>query len=242
MSPASDAILGEEPFEVSAPRSVAQNLEARRRLARTAADAPPREEFIQLFHTVGALNTHDRPYVLQFLSARPGEGTSTVARNFLRAAGPSAARQAVLIDCNGTARRRNDVNRPSLIDAYRLEGSINPIADFTRDRDGVMTARLSDGPHPLLQIGAAELRGLFEHLKQSFSVIVLDCPSVAETADSLAMARHCDGTILVVQAEKSARTAVHEATQSVQRLGGKIIGLVFNRTQKRVPAWLRWMV
>jgi Mrp family chromosome partitioning ATPase len=58
----------------------------------------------------------------------------------------------------------------------------------------------------------------------------------------LALARFCDGTVLVVEAETTSRQSVDETKQALERFDGQIIGVVFNHYKSYIPRWLdRWI-
>jgi hypothetical protein len=202
-------------------------------------------QFVQLFHAINALNTNDRPFILQFVASVHGEGTSTIATSFVEVvAGSPSAKRALLVDCNpdaeAPARAKSLV--PSLIDAFHEFGSVDVAIKWARGSPGVGLTRLSSGNDSLLNISAGDLRQLFDLVMQSFPIIVFDCPPAKEAPESLALARYCDGTVLVVRAESTPRPIVAATKQAVERFGGQIIGVVFNQCSTYIPIWLdRWL-
>jgi Mrp family chromosome partitioning ATPase len=198
-------------------------------------------EFVRLFHAVSSLNVDERPFVIQFLSATKGEGASTIAANFAQAASVDRGRSCLLVDCSPAGALvplRVGSNRPSLIDAFLSNGSIGAaIQPASPDRSAAV-ARLSNSINGMMGLGAADLRRLFEIAKASYSTIVLDCPPADKFPDSLALARHCDGTVLVVRAETTRKADVVAAKVAVDRFGGQIIGLIFNRAHEYLPLWI----
>jgi Mrp family chromosome partitioning ATPase len=196
-------------------------------------------ELVQLFHAINALNTHHQPYVLQFIGSVPGEGVSMIASSFIEIAA-QRGKPVLLIDCNisdGDA-----AAPPSLIDAFHETGSIDAAITAAPGHPGIGLARLSTAEDSRLEIDSADLRKLFELAKQSFPIVVLDCPPASLTPESLALARFCDGTVLVVEAEATSRPAIAETRQALERFDGQIIGVVFNRSKNYIPRWLdRWL-
>jgi uncharacterized protein involved in exopolysaccharide biosynthesis/Mrp family chromosome partitioning ATPase len=69
--------------------------------------------------------------------------------------------------------------------------------------------------------------------------VVVDFPPMSRPAATLNVLSQVDGVLLVVQAEQSATEAVARAIRQIERAGGKIVGLVLNRTQLPVPSWIR---
>jgi Mrp family chromosome partitioning ATPase len=73
------------------------------------------------------------------------------------------------------------------------------------------------------------MQRMFDGLREHFSFIVLDCPPVSRGIETLSLARHCDGTILVVQADRTPARSVDKARDSIDRMGGQVVGTVFNQ-------------
>lgn len=201
-------------------------------------------EFIKLFHAISAMNTQDQPYVLQFVGSIHGEGASTVARNFAMVAASHCTKPTLLVNCAPPIEPpdREPLPGPSLIDAFCESGTIAAAIQPTPDFPNVGLARLSAAENARLNIDAADLRRLFELLKQTFPIIVLDCPPTTESPESLALVRYCDGTVLVVRAETTPRSVIAETKDSVEHFGGRIVGVVLNRCKSYLPRWLRrWL-
>jgi Mrp family chromosome partitioning ATPase len=215
-----------------------------KRLIPPASDTPPPPpripELVQLFHAINTLNAHHQPYVLQFLGSVPGEGVSTIASSFIAIAASQCGKPVLLVDCNPIAAEAVAV--PSLIDAFHETGLINAAIQAAPGHPGVGLARLSTAEDTRLNIDAANLRKLFELAKKAFPTVVLDCPPASLTPESLALARFCDGTVLVVEAETTSRPIIAETKQVLERFDGQIIGVVFNQYKTYIPRWLdRWL-
>ena len=212
-----------------------------RRLVPLAAAAPPRiPQLIQLFHAISTLNAAHQPYVLQFVGSVQGEGVSTIASGFVQIAASQQGKPVLLIDCNAPAPQA--VASPSLIDAFHETGAINAAIQPAPGRTGIGYARLSTAEDGRLNIDAGDLRKLFELAKKAFPIIVLDCPPACLTPESLALARFCDGTVLVIAAEAASRQTIAETKQALERFDGQIIGVVFNQYKTYIPRWLeRWL-
>ena len=210
------------------------------------ARRPLPSECFELYHAVETLRVRDRAMVVQFVGPSGGEGTTTVASGFARAAGQavdpaSAASEARLpgvlyVDCGiKRASRRNDAdpNLPSLVAALLagspLMGAIAPVHDAVgvyRAWLGVADARGTP------QCGPAGMARLFDALRRRFSIVVLDCPAASHGLEALWCASHCDGTLLVVRARRTRIGAVEAARDRIERFGGRVIGTVFNRSRR----------
>ncbi|HWT97113.1 MAG TPA: hypothetical protein VN229_05840 [Terriglobales bacterium] len=192
-------------------------------------------DLITLFYSIDAMRADDEAFVLQFIAATPGEGTTTIAWGFAVAAALERNQPVLIINCTQDETGKSG---PSLIDAARgqeaIEDAIQPVDPMKR----LFRARLSTTSNPLLEIDGADLRELFAELKDVFSVIVLDCSAATATSDSLAISRYCDGTVMVIRADHARRQVINWTKSSIERFGGNVIGTVFNDRKKYIPDWL----
>jgi Mrp family chromosome partitioning ATPase len=217
------------------------------------ATIPSRRSFprecVDLYHAVEAFRVHGRTgaIIVQFVGPCGGEGTTTIASGFALAAGefgPAVGAPtdgdrypAVLcVDCGGeqlSGRHRAGPPSISLVDAF-VAGLLFPNAITpATETAGVCFARLglvrTDGS---LRCDTADLARLFGVLRQRFQVVALDCSGASET-EVLACARHCDGSLIVIRAERTASRAVEALRARIERCGGQVIGAVLNRSHPR---------
>jgi Mrp family chromosome partitioning ATPase len=195
-------------------------------------------DLIRLFHATNAMNTEFRPFVLQFLASAHREGTSTMAAGYALIAATERARSVLLVDCGAGP----EGDMPTLIRAFKETRSTDAAIQPIPAMNGLAVARLSRSANPLLEIDGPELRLLFEVTRRRYPIIVLDCPPAATAPDSLGLAQYADGTVLVVRAETTRRPVIAATKDSVERFGGQVIGVVFNRRRMYIPGWLyRWL-
>jgi Mrp family chromosome partitioning ATPase len=206
-------------------------------------------ECVDLYHAVEAFRVHGRngAIIVQFVGPCGGEGTTTIASGFALAASElgRAARNpaggdrhpAVLcVACAGeqpSRRQRAGPLHVSLVDAF-VAGVFFPNAITTAtDATGVCFARLglvrTDGS---LRCDTTDLARLFGALRERFQVVALDCSGTSET-EALACARYCDGSVIVIQAERTPSRAVEAIRARIERCGGQVIGAVLNRSHRR---------
>jgi len=77
-----------------------------------------------------------------------------------------------------------------------------------------------------------------EHLRAAFDYILIDCPALQSTSDALTLAPVVDGTILVVEAEKTRKDQILRAEKSIDFARGRIIGHILNKRSYVVPDWV----
>lgn len=196
-----------------------------------------------------------RPHglVVQIMSARTGEGASSVARGLALLAAETAARGVWLVDldlwANGQfdafarAKLGQHVGIPGpareaslgVAPFWRAAGSADLKHLVTLHRVGdtrlfVSRCRVeSVRPGERLQI--AQAPAYWSAARQAADLVVVDAPPVSRSKAGLATAAAADGVILVVDAENG---DVGEATalrDEVAALGARLLGVFVNRAR-----------
>ena len=72
---------------------------------------------------------------------------------------------------------------------------------------------------------------LIEQLAEQFDVVLIDTPPVGILADAVALAKFCDGTLLVVGYRKGRQQDIKDAVDSIKQTGCKVLGAVLNGVQ-----------
>ena len=218
-----------------------------RALARRPVPHP--DVFVRLFYAIEALRVgHEDGMVVQFIAPHRGAGVSTIAAGYARVAASERTRPVLHVDC-GPPDRATGEAAPALVTGSLGEpGGTRALVPIDVAAapcwvDGVnnlMTVRLSSSAHPLLDIGSSRIAPLMASLRREFSVVVLDCPAATD-ADAAALGRHADGTVLVAAAGRTRAADLAATRGEIERFGGQMIGVVFNRTRRAVPWWLEWL-
>lgn len=178
--------------------------------------------------------------VLHVVAATVGEGSSTIAREFAMLAGTTGHRRTLLIDAD---RRNLESARAFGVDtgqglAEFLWGGpddadvLHPIAGT------LLSVTCLIGERGPAAIDADSLRELYTQLRDQFELIVVDCPAVGDGGYSSLLPEATDGTILVVQAEKTRPAVIAHAKDLVQQAGGQVLGAVLNRRTNYIPDFL----
>jgi Mrp family chromosome partitioning ATPase len=192
---------------------------------------PPSAEFMRLYLAIDALRTQDRPFVLQFVAASSGEGTSTVAAQFARTAALERRRPVLVVDCAGGEGERT---LPGLMEACSSSRPLLELSEST-DLPGCHNLRLSESRYPLLELDAGALQHAMGRVRAEFPIAVLDCAAIGRDPQSAALGRFCDGTVLVVCAEAAHPHEVQKARDDIVRHGGQLLGVAFNRWRSYIP-------
>lgn len=87
----------------------------------------------------------------------------------------------------------------------------------------------TDVQAPLSLIATPDFENLLNAVGESFDLVVIDAPPVGLVIDAAEIAKRCDGTVLVLEYNKTHRRALQDAQQQMQRTGTPILGCILNK-------------
>ena len=90
----------------------------------------------------------------------------------------------------------------------------------------MMAGPLSPNPSELL--ASPKLMEIVEQCKEHFDFVLLDSAPLLPVFDSHVLTARCDATVLVVRSGQTSRNAVKASVESIDRVGGRITGVVLN--------------
>jgi capsular exopolysaccharide synthesis family protein len=192
--------------------------------------------------------------IIGMAAAVPQEGASTIAALLALAAadnhrggnGPPASRQQRLNVALLDANLRNPVvhrmfglpAHPGLWEYLHEEIApdaivkVIPHLNFNIITAGEVDRELKS------PIDTERLRSLLEYLKPKFDLIIVDIPSILRFPEARALAKLCEGVVLVVQSGRTRWELVEEARRFLEKAQVNVIGGVLNRRQFLIPAGL----
>ncbi|MGZ9100190.1 MAG: hypothetical protein ACXW3O_10840, partial [Brevundimonas sp.] len=223
-------------------------------------------EMAALWAALGPAPGH-RGRVIQIAAATSGEGVSTVAREYARLAAVRARRPVWLIDADhahqgpmeAVAREPDRFGALGKAAIATPDGSIFfAVTPRIMDRTGkpvhparLMTARPCLGGRLWVTRFAAEhLRSgqraeavsdarYWDALRKHADTVVIDAPAADRNDMAITLAPYVDATVLVVAAESGAANEPLMLRDEIEAVGGKIAGVVVNRSTYNPPAFLR---
>jgi Mrp family chromosome partitioning ATPase len=171
---------------------------------------------------------------VMFVSAQPGEGTSTVALQFAQALAQGDAR-VLFVDAH-PARPvcyADDSQRYGVIDPHIASPSLA----------GVMTPNLAAIPvtEEAVRTGvvnAPTIRSIIDGAVGAFDWVVIDGPPVVESPQAASLAAQVDGVVMVLHAGRIKRPVVTRAVEVLRKNGGRVLGTVLNRRVHEIPGFI----
>ena len=190
--------------------------------------------------------------LVQFVAAKAGEGTSTVAREFARAAAERSTKGVWLIELDLLRGEQHAV----MADDPDEYGDLGEPAQASPDGSMFFTVeppvRGVDGrpwSHATYLAAYAVGGQRFwvtrfrrEALRGFADYVVVDAPSAERSRAAMAVSRFMDANVLVVAADNADKTAPARLRDDIEAAGGSCAGLVFNKAPSEPPAFVRKLV
>ena len=153
------------------------------------------------------------PRAVAFVSAQGGEGTSTVAAQFVIALAAGVAGQGPLA---GLFSETVDARPAGTVDLL-------PVPEAARAA-GVFAA--------------AALEAALDAFGPRYDWIVLDGPPVLYSADSASISAIADGVVIVVEAGRTKKPVLTRSVDLLRKAGARVLGSVLNRRQLEIPEFI----
>ncbi len=223
-------------------------------------------EMAGLWAALGPAPAH-RGRVIQFACANTGEGVSTVAREFARLAAVRARKPVWLIDAdlNQPGQQEAVAAEPERFGRLGPPAASSPTgASFFavtppvmgRDNKPIAPARLMTarpclgGRLWITRFRAEVLRSgqraepmsdprYWDAMRKHADTVVIDAPAADRSDLAITLAPFVDATVLIVAAESTAANEPVILRDEIEAVGGRIAGVVVNRSTYNPPAFLK---
>jgi capsular exopolysaccharide synthesis family protein len=167
------------------------------------------------------------------ISVDPGAGKSFISTNLARAAATLDV-PVVLIDAD---LRRPNVHyyldlglAPGLTELLTGQADLGWVLKRAPDHEGLHAITAGSPVTDASRIvGSQELSELLSRLDWA-GLVVVDTPAAGMFADALAVASHCDATVVVIDLANSKRRAARRMVEQLGQVGAKPLGVVLNRS------------
>lgn len=193
----------------------------------------PDSQISEAYQTVRAsveLSTEGGPpRTMLVTSCREGEGKTTTALAMARDAAAAGAK-VILVDA--------DMRRPSVHTVMNIPKTpgLSNLLTQSLSADAVIHETDTPGlhvmpagpkpPSPAELLSGAGFRALLTYLKEHYDQVIIDSPPVLGLADAPRLSAAVDGTMLVIEANRSQRGAIEAAVRRLTAARARIIGAV----------------
>ena len=87
----------------------------------------------------------------------------------------------------------------------------------------------TDVQAPLSLIATPDFSQMMQTLAENFDLVIVDAPPVGMVIDAAEIAKSCDGSVLVLEYNKTRRRGLQDAYQQMERTGTPILGCIINK-------------
>jgi Mrp family chromosome partitioning ATPase len=197
---------------------------------------------IQLYQSISNHPSVNDRKIFQFIGSTEREGTSTLAREFVRTLALRLGKSVLLVDADPdlpTHHHAFNINMTRGIKEVIKEGAPIVEALYRVDETSLFISAISiDSTYGTDLFDSPKIDSLWEQLKKRFDVVVVDSPPAGSSPVGFALCRTVDGVIIVLEAEKTRWPVVVSTKKRVLQNGGKIIGVVLNKRRFHIPDWI----
>lgn len=167
-----------------------------------------------------------------------GEGKSYVTMNLLRTFA-RMGRKVIVVD--------TDLRASGIQLDYHLrteEGEITGLSEYLSGKnefDDVLYETNIPGayiipagheaPNPLQLLDTDRMKKLMEDLLKTYDLVLVDTAPVGVLVDAVAIAKFCDGALLVVSYGQGKHKEISEAVEHIKQTGCKMLGAVLNEVK-----------
>ena len=175
---------------------------------------------------------------IMITSRYAGEGKSYISMNLLRTYS-QLGRRTILIDTDLRASgiqsdyslRYNTKNHYGLSEYLSGQCGLNEVIYRTNLPNTFIIPAGHQAPNPLQLLDAKIMEKLIDTLAAGFDVVLVDTPPIGLLVDAVALAKYCDGALMVVGYRKGKRQEIADAVDNIRQTGCKMLGAVLNGVQ-----------
>lgn len=166
-------------------------------------------------------------------SALGSEGKSSISFRLAKSLA-YLGKQTLYLDCdirNSTTLFRYDIQQDVTGLSEFLCGAV-PLFDIIYKTDDPYLDMIFTGavaPNPSELVSGPMFLKMMEYVRGSYDYVIVDTPPVLPVIDGTLIAKHCDGTILVVESGVTERDQAVKAKRQLEYAGIKILGAVLNK-------------
>jgi Mrp family chromosome partitioning ATPase len=187
----------------------------------------------------------DRPSVVVFTGAVPGEGTSTLALRFARELALADPRPVLLVD-GDLARGREALSgvlqaaeaAPGLSDLLAGTGELSRLVLGT-EQPNLHFLPCGGNDLPNLELVRSDrVSDALREMTRHYAFVVVDAGASLAAPEAALLASPTAGVVLVVRANRTRREVVQRAVEALNRARCRVLGVVLNDRRYPIPGFL----
>jgi len=206
-------------------------------------DLKNRKQTGDLYKKILHFNKKNGSTAFCFASCRKGEGVSTIIANLVAYISNQAIdKKIMVIDAN--------FQHPNLQKIFKIPEENYGLVDVLNSHIGIqdalkpISANISVLPcgyganKSSGNLDAESFLKLINTCKQLVDFVLIDCPPILNSSDSLSVAPASDIFFLVIEAVKVQRQVAEKGIAALQNNECEMGGVILNRVQQVIPGWV----
>ncbi len=167
-----------------------------------------------------------------------GEGKSYVTMNLLRTFA-RMGRKVIVVDTDLRASgiqldyhlRTNNGEIVGLSEYLSGKNEFDDVIYETNIPGAYIIPAGHEAPNPLQLLDTDRMKKLMENLLKTYDLVLVDTAPVGVLVDAVAIAKFCDGALLVVSYGQGKQKEISEAVEHIKQTGCKMLGAVLNEVK-----------
>lgn len=195
-------------------------------------------DLIELYLEIESTLDEDRGITVQLISASYGPGSAIVALDMAWAAVSILGKKMLVLNCTRDRWTMEQAAGPSLdggpVQPMSTQGELVKVTGhelYMADMVNWQGKSLSRAKHD-------EISAHLREFAQAFDMVVVVPPPADADPLGAILARSVDGSVLVIEAEQTRRSAAIRLREILARSGRPIVGAVLHDRQNHIPQWL----
>lgn len=169
------------------------------------------------------------PRVIVVTSPGSREGKTTISANLGVAL--AQVNSTLIVDCDLRRPAMHKVfdlpNVSGLVDVLMAGHDLQEVCHELLPGLKVITAGPIP-PSPDEFLSSERFDKFIDQARRQFEYVLLDTPPIQSVSDSLIVARHGDGVLLVLDIENTRKISIRQSVRSLESVGARVLGTVMN--------------
>ena len=171
--------------------------------------------------------------VIAITSCTPNEGKSTVSLNLALSLADSG-KKVLLIDA--------DLRKSVLLGRTEVDQEIKGLSHLLSHQETIENVIYATNiprfniiyagtvpPNPAELLGAEYFKRVLAAVKKVYDYIIIDTPPLGSVIDAAVVAKRCDGSVLVLEADRTPKSMAKSVKEQLQAANPNIVGVVLNK-------------
>jgi len=187
-----------------------------------------------LFQSMSSQMVEPGKKVLFVASSYKKEGATTIAWELSRYITETIKKNVLFVDYADAQKSA------SLLDVARGKARLeDAVTKLTNGEGQLSVARLADE----VESGGIvayidDLSKVFADLRGNFDYVIIPASNIILEMSHLSLSRLADGTLFVIEADRTRAPVAKQALQNLKNAGAGIVGVVLNKRYYYIPKWL----